>query len=45
FQVNCYSLNSVGPTVENLSGPTRFLAVYLTSAMSSWFCCCVCHET
>ncbi|PPS15455.1 hypothetical protein GOBAR_AA05130 [Gossypium barbadense] len=42
-KVNCYSLNSVGPTVENLSGPRRFLAVYLTSAISSaatsyWFC-------
>ncbi|MFQ6622899.1 hypothetical protein Gotur_001889 [Gossypium turneri] len=41
--VNCYSLNSIGPTVENLSGPRRFLAVYLTSAISSaatsyWFC-------
>ncbi|KHG12303.1 Rhomboid protease gluP [Gossypium arboreum] len=34
-KVNCYSLNSVGPTVENLSGPRRFLAVYLTSAISS----------
>ncbi|XP_040949523.1 RHOMBOID-like protein 10, chloroplastic [Gossypium hirsutum] len=41
--VNCYSLNSVGPTVENLSGSRRFLAVYLASAISSaatsyWFC-------
>ncbi|KHG19201.1 Rhomboid protease gluP [Gossypium arboreum] len=23
--VNCYSLNSDGPTMENLSGPRRFL--------------------
>ncbi|TYI44070.1 hypothetical protein ES332_A01G211200v1 [Gossypium tomentosum] len=48
LMVNCYSLNSVGPTVENLSGPRRFLAVYLTSAISIernlgaatsyWFC-------
>ncbi|PPD81138.1 hypothetical protein GOBAR_DD21925 [Gossypium barbadense] len=47
-KVNCYSLNSVGPTVANLSGPRRFLAVYLTSAISIernlgaatsyWFC-------
>ncbi|KAK8567854.1 hypothetical protein V6N13_105801 [Hibiscus sabdariffa] len=42
LMVNCYSLNSIGPTVENLSGPRRFLAVYLTSAISSaatsyWF--------
>lgn len=35
LMVNCYSLNSIGPTVENLSGPRRFLAVYLTSAISS----------
>ncbi|KAK6283045.1 hypothetical protein POUND7_016870 [Theobroma cacao] len=43
LMVNCYSLNSIGPTVENISGPRRFLAVYLTSAISSaatsyWFC-------
>ncbi|KAK8370803.1 hypothetical protein V6Z12_A01G202000, partial [Gossypium hirsutum] len=43
LMVNCYSLNSVGPTVENLSGSRRFLAVYLASAISSaatsyWFC-------
>ncbi|KAH1207880.1 RHOMBOID-like protein 10, chloroplastic [Glycine max] len=44
--VNCYSLNSVGPTVESFSGPRRFLAVYFISAiykksgsaMSYWFC-------
>ncbi|MBA0677115.1 hypothetical protein Goari_018536, partial [Gossypium aridum] len=35
FQVNCYSLNSVGPTMENLSGPRRFLVVYFTSALSN----------
>ncbi|KAL5562794.1 hypothetical protein UlMin_032541 [Ulmus minor] len=41
--VNCYSLNSVGPSVEKMSGPGRFLAVYFASAiasstMSYWFC-------
>ncbi|KAL0912365.1 hypothetical protein M5K25_018331 [Dendrobium thyrsiflorum] len=35
LMVNCYSLNSIGPTVEQLSGPRRFLAVYLTSAITS----------
>ncbi|XWS62527.1 hypothetical protein CRYUN_Cryun06bG0019100 [Craigia yunnanensis] len=43
LMLNCYSLNSIGPTVENISGPRRFLAVYFTSAISSaatsyWFC-------
>ncbi|KAF9599788.1 hypothetical protein IFM89_001734 [Coptis chinensis] len=43
LMVNCYSLNSVGPTMENISGPRRFLAVYFTSAIAScaasyWFC-------
>ncbi|XP_057977889.1 RHOMBOID-like protein 10, chloroplastic [Malania oleifera] len=43
LMVNCYSLNSVGPTMENISGPWRYLAVYFTSAitssaMSYWFC-------
>ncbi|KAK9111513.1 hypothetical protein Scep_019032 [Stephania cephalantha] len=43
LMVNCYSLNSIGPTIENISGPRRFLAVYFTSAiassaMSYWFC-------
>ncbi|XXG39294.1 hypothetical protein AAC387_Pa01g0293 [Persea americana] len=33
--VNCYSLNSVGPTVEKISGPGRFLTVYFTSAIAS----------
>ncbi|GLT85941.1 hypothetical protein SLE2022_041090 [Rubroshorea leprosula] len=42
LMINCYSLNSVGPTVENISGPKRFLAVYFASAiastaMSYWF--------
>lgn len=41
--VNCYSLNSVGPAVENLCGPKRYLAIYITSAitssaMSYWLC-------
>lgn len=35
LQINCYSLNSVGPTVENISGPKRFLAVYFASAIAS----------
>ncbi|KAG0503727.1 hypothetical protein HPP92_003799 [Vanilla planifolia] len=35
LMVNCYSLNSIGPTVEQLSGPRRFLAVYITSAVTS----------
>lgn len=35
YQVNCYSLNSVGPTMENICGPQRFLAVYMTSAIAS----------
>nr|XP_023916065.1 RHOMBOID-like protein 10, chloroplastic isoform X2 [Quercus suber]POF06053.1 isoform 2 of rhomboid-like protein 10, chloroplastic [Quercus suber] len=43
FKVNCYSLNSLGPSTENISGPRRFLAVYFASAISSsvmsyWFC-------
>nr|AIY60664.1 rhomboid protein Ilepu_RBL10 [Ilex purpurea] len=42
LMVNCYSLNSVGPTVENIGGPRRYLAVYIISAvtgsaMSYWF--------
>ncbi|CAE5958576.1 unnamed protein product [Arabidopsis arenosa] len=32
LMINCYSLNSIGPTAESLGGPKRFLAVYLTSA-------------
>ncbi|KAH0974701.1 hypothetical protein GBA52_016600, partial [Prunus armeniaca] len=40
--VNCYSLNSVGPTMEKISGPNRYLALYFasaiaSSAMSYWF--------
>ncbi|RID46404.1 hypothetical protein BRARA_I03068 [Brassica rapa] len=31
-RINCYSLNSIGPTAERLGGPKRFLAVYLTFA-------------
>eukprot|EP00268_Persea_americana_P054655 TRINITY_DN6284_c0_g1_i8.p1 TRINITY_DN6284_c0_g1~~TRINITY_DN6284_c0_g1_i8.p1 ORF type:complete len:103 (-),score=5.00 TRINITY_DN6284_c0_g1_i8:164-472(-) len=33
--VNCYSLNAVGPIVERISGPKRFLTVYFTSAIAS----------
>ncbi|XP_023511751.1 RHOMBOID-like protein 10, chloroplastic [Cucurbita pepo subsp. pepo] len=43
LMVNCYSLNSIGPAVEKISGTRRFLAVYFASAiasssMSYWFC-------
>nr|VDC97570.1 unnamed protein product [Brassica oleracea] len=34
LMINCYSLNSIGPTAESLGGPNRFLAVYLTSAVA-----------
>ncbi|KAI3803865.1 hypothetical protein L1987_32029 [Smallanthus sonchifolius] len=42
LMINCYSLNSIGPTMEHLSGPRRYLAIYMTSAitsstMSYWF--------
>ncbi|XP_062077275.1 RHOMBOID-like protein 10, chloroplastic [Humulus lupulus] len=33
--VNCYSLNSVGPSVEKISGPGRFIAIYFVSAIAS----------
>ncbi|OIT35698.1 rhomboid-like protein 10, chloroplastic [Nicotiana attenuata] len=33
--VNCYSLNSVGPGVEKISGPRRYVVLYLTSAIAS----------
>ncbi|KAJ3677035.1 hypothetical protein LUZ60_002759 [Juncus effusus] len=35
LMVNCYSLNSIGPVVEQLGGPKRFLTVYFTSALAS----------
>ncbi|CAM8944940.1 unnamed protein product [Rhodiola kirilowii] len=43
LMVNCYSLNSVGPTVESLCGSKRFLSIYFASALASagasyWFC-------
>ncbi|KDP38882.1 hypothetical protein JCGZ_05039 [Jatropha curcas] len=43
LMVNCYSLNSIGPTIESLSGARRYLAVYFASAIASsaasyWFC-------
>lgn len=40
---NCFSLNSIGPTVELVTGPRRFLAVYFTSALAGSlmsYCCC-----
>lgn len=33
--VNCYSLHSVGPTVENLCGTRRFFTIYFASAVAS----------
>ncbi|XP_018718719.1 RHOMBOID-like protein 10, chloroplastic isoform X1 [Eucalyptus grandis] len=35
LMVNCYSLNSIGPTVEAISGPKKYLMVYATSAITS----------
>ncbi|KAL5789799.1 hypothetical protein ACOSQ2_004687 [Xanthoceras sorbifolium] len=35
LMVNCYSLNSIGPTVESICGPRRYLAVYFCSAIAS----------
>ncbi|XP_058773797.1 RHOMBOID-like protein 10, chloroplastic [Vicia villosa] len=35
LMINCYSLNSVGPTVESFSGPRRYLAVYFVSSIAS----------
>ncbi|KAG1366655.1 RHOMBOID-like protein 10, chloroplastic [Cocos nucifera] len=35
LMVNCFSLNSIGPAVEKLSGPRRFLAFYFSSAITS----------
>ncbi|CAI9769252.1 unnamed protein product [Fraxinus pennsylvanica] len=42
LMVNCYSLNSVGPAVEKICGPRRYLTIYITSAVASsavsyWF--------
>nr|ACF78935.1 unknown [Zea mays] len=34
MQFNCFSLNSIGPMVEMLSGPRRYLAVYFSSALA-----------
>ncbi|XP_071721775.1 RHOMBOID-like protein 10, chloroplastic [Rutidosis leptorrhynchoides] len=43
LMINCYSLNSIGPSVEYISGPKRFVAIYFSSAVTSslasyWFC-------
>ncbi|RZC51885.1 hypothetical protein C5167_020322 [Papaver somniferum] len=35
LMINCYSLNSIGSTVESISGPGRFLSVYFTSAVTT----------
>ncbi|KAI4296255.1 hypothetical protein L6164_036229 [Bauhinia variegata] len=32
--VNCYSLNSIGPSVESFNGSKRYLAVYFASAIA-----------
>ncbi|XP_074324792.1 phosphoglucan phosphatase LSF1, chloroplastic-like [Apium graveolens] len=32
--INCCFLNSIGPTVEKLSGRGRYMAVYVTSAVA-----------
>ncbi|PWZ53162.1 RHOMBOID-like protein 10, chloroplastic [Zea mays] len=34
MQFNCFSLNSIGPMVEMLSGPRRYLAVYFSSVLA-----------
>ncbi|GLT54270.1 hypothetical protein SLA2020_274820 [Shorea laevis] len=34
LMVNCFSLNSIGPSAENISGPGRFLAIYFASAIA-----------
>jgi Rhomboid family len=36
--VNCHSLNSLGPTVESISGHARFAAVCFVSAVSGTLC-------
>lgn len=35
LMVNCYSLNSIGPTMEKISGPRRYMATYISSAIAS----------
>ncbi|KAK9704994.1 hypothetical protein RND81_07G025500 [Saponaria officinalis] len=35
LMINCYSLNSIGPTVENICGTGRFFALYFASAVTS----------
>lgn len=35
LQVNCYSLNSIGPAVEKISGPRRYVGIYISSAIAS----------
>lgn len=35
LMVNCYSLNSIGPTMEKICGPRRYLGVYFSSAIAS----------
>lgn len=34
LMINCYSLNSIGPAVEKISGPRRYLAIYFASAVT-----------
>ncbi|CAA6658895.1 unnamed protein product [Spirodela intermedia] len=35
LMVNSYSLNSIGPLMEKITGPRRFLAIYFSSAIAS----------
>lgn len=35
YQLNSYALNSVGPELELIGGPRRFLSVYLVSAVTA----------
>ncbi|KAL8536031.1 hypothetical protein ACS0TY_011606 [Phlomoides rotata] len=32
--LNCYSLDSVGPTIEKIWGPERYLTIYISSAIA-----------
>ncbi|KAL9229314.1 hypothetical protein vseg_004796 [Gypsophila vaccaria] len=41
--INCYSLNSIGPTMEDICGTGRFFTIYFASALTSstmsyWLC-------
>jgi rhomboid protease GluP len=34
-QMNCYSLNNVGPSWEGIAGAPRFLAVYSVASLTT----------